>query len=76
MSKYQITIDGNLYESTDNINMAMYLYNTVDETCLHYYNGHQKELIADGKTIRSGRIHISLEEGNEQSRGIKTYSIE
>ena len=68
MSKYQITIDGNLYESADNINTAMYLYDTVDETCLHYYNGHQKELLVYDKIIRSDRIRISLKEGNEQSR--------
>lgn len=64
MSKYQITIDGNLYEEAEQITMAMYLYNTVDKTCLHDYNGHQKELIADGKTIRSDRIRTSLEKEN------------
>lgn len=63
MNKYQIIIDGIPYESAKQINMAMHLYNTVDETCLNDYYGHQKELIADGNTIRSDRIRIPLEKG-------------
>lgn len=54
--KYQILIDGTLYESSNNQAEALYLYDTVDDTCLHQYFGHVKTLISDGKEIKSDRI--------------------
>ena len=46
MNSYVIKIDDELYESADNYEVAKYLYNTVDATCLLEYNGHRKSLMA------------------------------
>ena len=46
MNKYVILIDDELYESSDNFEIAKYLYNTIDDTCLAKYNGHRKFLMA------------------------------
>ena len=44
MVHYEILINGNPYEGNDNLEIARQLYNTVDNTCLREYCGHQKTL--------------------------------
>lgn len=46
MNMYLIFIDDELYESAGSYEVAKYLYNTVDATCLAKYNGHRKSLVA------------------------------
>ena len=46
MNMYLIFIDDELYESAGSYEVAKYLYNTVDATCLAKYNGHIKSLVA------------------------------
>ena len=46
MNTYVIFIDDELYESSDNFEIAKYLYNTIDASCLAKYNGHRKLLLA------------------------------
>lgn len=46
MNTYVIFIDDELYESSDNFEIAKYLYNTIDASCLAKYNGHRKFLMA------------------------------
>ena len=41
---YDILIDGNVYEGNDSLEIARQLYDTVDNTCLREYCGHQKTL--------------------------------
>ena len=44
LPRYEILIDGNLYEGNENSETARQLYDTVDNTCLREYYGHQKTL--------------------------------
>lgn len=46
MNTYVIFIDDELYESSDNFEIAKYLYNTIDASCLAMHNGHRKSLMA------------------------------
>ena len=69
MNTYVILIDDDLYESADDYEVAKYLYNTVDDTCLAQYNGHRKSLMAriDGSDyrIKSGIISRSERSMND-----------
>lgn len=66
MNTYVIYIDDDLYESADNYEVAKYLYDTVDASCLLEYNGHRKYLMAriDGQDykLKSGTISKSPED--------------
>ena len=53
---YQILIDGQLYESSQDYKTALHLYRTVDETCLHHYIGHVKSLVCNGKELMAATI--------------------
>ena len=44
LPRYEILIDGSLYEGNENSEIARQLYDTVDNTCLREYYGHQKTL--------------------------------
>lgn len=46
MNTYVIFIDEELYESSDNYEIAKYIYNTIDASCLAKYDGHRKLLMA------------------------------
>lgn len=74
MNRYVILIDDDLYESADNYEVAKYLYNTVDDTCLPEYNGHRKSLMAriDGTNyrIKSGIISRSERSVNDLSEDL------
>lgn len=54
--KYEICIDGERYEESENQEEAQHLYNTLDETCLSHYYGHKKSLACDGKEVFNGII--------------------
>ena len=58
MNTYVIFIDDELYESSDNFEIAKYLYNTIDASCLAKYNGHRKFLMA---RIDGNYFHIKSE---------------
>lgn len=45
MTRYQIRIDGELYESSAKEEEAIRLYRTVDRTCMRQYNGRTKTLV-------------------------------
>lgn len=53
MARFNIFVDGNLYEGSDNEGTARYLYRTVDETCLRQWNGHKKALVTDAGYLLS-----------------------
>lgn len=42
---YKIFIDNEAYEESSNFDEAKHLYETVDETCLAHYYGHEKKLL-------------------------------
>ena len=58
MNTYVIFIDDELYESSDNFEIAKYLYNTIDASCSAKYNGHRKLLMA---RIDGNYYHIKSE---------------
>lgn len=58
MNTYVIFIDDELYDSSDNYEIAKYLYNTIDAICLAKYNGHRKLLLA---RIDGNYYHIKSE---------------
>ena len=66
MNTYVIFIDDELYESSDNFEIAKYLYNTIDASCLAKYNGHRKLLMAriDGINYHIKREIISQSANN------------
>lgn len=54
---YKIYIDNEAYEESSNFDEAKHLYETIDETCLSDYYGHEKKLLDnDGKEIAKGTI--------------------
>lgn len=59
---FDILIDGALYEGSSDLETALYLYNTIEETCLREYHGHTKSLqVAEGEkriTLQKGSINI------------------
>ncbi len=60
MVRYDILIDGGLYEGSESLETALQLYGSLDNTCLREYYGHYKGLQAreGDKTIllKSGKI--------------------
>lgn len=64
---YKIFIDGEAYEESSNFDEAKNLYETVDETCLAHYYGHEKKLVSeDGKEIAKDTINDPRTFSDEQ----------
>lgn len=57
---YDILIDGGLYEGSEELEPAIMLYNTVEDTCLREYYQHRKSLqVTEGEkviTLKEGKI--------------------
>jgi hypothetical protein len=64
---YKIFIDGEVYEESSNFDEAKHLYETVDETCLAHYYGHEKKLVGDdGNEIAKDAINDPRAFSDEQ----------
>ena len=64
---YKIFIDGEVYEESSNFDEAKHLYETVDETCLAHYYGHEKKLVDEnGKEIAKDTINEPRAFSDEQ----------
>ena len=87
MIYYDITIDGNSYEGNENMEIALHLYATLDNTCLRDYYGHVKGLkVTDGiqtitlkeekigKPLLSLRVHYN--DGSQKERKLKLFPEE
>ena len=87
MVHYEILIDGSLYEGNGSLEMAMQLYDTIDNTCLREYYGHVKGLkVTDGsqtitlkeekigKPLLSLRVHYN--DGSQKERKLKLFPEE
>lgn len=84
---YDILIDGSIYEGSESLETALYLFNTVDNTCLREYYGHTKTLQAtDGEqtlTLKEEKIgkptikvRISFKDGSQKESEIKLFPEE
>lgn len=64
---YKIFIDNEVYEESSNFEEAKNLYETVDETCLAHYYGHEKKLVSDdGEELSKDTINDPRAFSNEQ----------
>lgn len=84
---YDILIDGNPYEGNENLETALGLFRSVDDTCLREYYGHTKTLqVTDGKQVitlkeaiidkPNTRVRIYYQDGNERETEIKLFPEE
>lgn len=71
MNTYVIFIDDELYESSDNFEIAKYLYNTIDASCLAKYNGHRKLLMA---MIDGINYHIKSEIISKSAKNVARHA--
>ena len=87
MIRYDITIDGKPYEGSESLDTALYLYDTLDNTCLREYYGHVKGLLVteDSKTIKLkeekiGKPLLSLRvhyiDGRTERKQLKLFTDE
>jgi hypothetical protein len=87
MIHYDITIDGNPYEGNENLEIALGLYTSLDNSCLRQYYGHIKSLkVTDGskeitlKEEKIGKPLLSLivhyREGSTKREQLKLFPDE
>lgn len=67
MSRFDIKIDGDIYEGNDVESVAWDLYETVDDTCLLQYDGHKKSLVSDGRVLAEDTIHAKERQLNSET---------
>ena len=84
---FDILLDGDIYEGNESLEVALYLYNSVDDTCLRENYGHTKTLRATkgekSFTLKEGiiekphtRLRISYQDGNKEELVKRIYPEE
>lgn len=74
--RYDILINGSLYEGNENKDVANYLYDTVDYTCLNEHGGLTKSLVeTDGEESRVLRRDVIVIPGTHKGGYVYPESI-